>query len=92
MDESIKNAPDHLGVELSFLSELCEREASALENGDEDGAKATRELAASFMKDHPGRWATDFADEMLKFATTDFYRGIAYLLKSFVTEGKLLFA
>jgi TorA maturation chaperone TorD len=88
--EHIKNAPDHLGVELSFIADLCAREADALECGDEGATKETRDISAAFMADHLGCWATSFGDEMISFSTTDFYRGVGHLLKSFISEGKTL--
>lgn len=90
VSDRIKNAPDHLGIELSFVSELCDREADALERGDIAAAEETHEALTAFMNSHLGCWAPRFGDEMISFATTDFYRGTAYLLKSFIDEGKEL--
>ncbi len=88
----IKDAPDHLGVEISFLSELCVREADALECGNESVAQEARRASAEFMSNHLGCWVSSFCVEMLTFATTNFYRAVAHLLKDFIDEGKLLLA
>jgi len=66
--------PDYLGMELVFMEELCK-------NGDE-----TFEKRKEFFNTHLNRFGTEYANEMIKFAKTDFWRGIGHLLKTFMEE------
>lgn len=53
-------APDHVAVELDFLSALCAREAEAEEAGRE--AERLRRLQRAFLLAHPLRWLPAFAE------------------------------
>ena len=79
--EEVHDSPDSLGVEIAFAQTLMEKELAALESGDLDAADQWAEVREHFLSQHLGRWACDYADAMLKFARTDFYRGIACLIK-----------
>lgn len=80
----IQESPEQIGMELSFMAELCEKEKYALEVNDNLERKSSNNLQQEFLKNHLGRWALIYADEMKRFARTDFYRGIALLLKGFI--------
>ncbi len=55
-------APDHVAVELDFLSALCAREAEAEERGAVTEADAHRRAERSFLLAHPLRWLPAFAE------------------------------
>jgi TorA maturation chaperone TorD len=72
--------PDHAGCELEFLSFLELRRLAALEKGDEDGAQLVDGIAASFLRDHAGRWLpTFFAEVHVASPDKPVYRALAAL-------------
>jgi TorA maturation chaperone TorD len=76
--------PDHISVELTFMSELAHREAEAAGAGDRATAEQAALLQRRFLAEHLGRWAGRFARDVKDAATTPFYRSMAALLEDFV--------
>lgn len=70
LDEEIQPVPDHLAVELLFMSYL-------VENGH-------IEKQITFVEKHLVNWVPEYCDQVYKHATTTFYREVAELLKEFV--------
>jgi TorA maturation chaperone TorD len=72
--------PDHAGCELEFLAFLDLRRLAAHEEGDHDGAELIDGIAASFLRDHAGRWLpTFFADVHEASPDKPVYRALAAL-------------
>ena len=61
---------DHLGYLCEYMAVLCDEEA-------EDEQKA-------FLKGHLLNWVNAFTVDMAKYASTDFYRGLAKLTRGFL--------
>jgi hypothetical protein len=59
MQLSLKEEPDHVGIELAYLGHLCAAEAEALEDGQD--AAPLQALAATFLQQHLGRWLAPWA-------------------------------
>jgi TorA maturation chaperone TorD len=78
--------PDHISVELAFMSELAQREAEAARAGDRKTAECAASLQRRFMDEHLGRWAGCFAGEVRGAASTSFYRSMAALLAGFIAN------
>ena len=74
VQEGVGQPPDYIGIELAFMELL-------LKEGE-----ATFETQKDFFNKHLSKWGTLYADEMIKFARTDFWRGIGHLLKCFLEE------
>lgn len=55
-------APDHVAVELDFLSALCARETEAEAEGREAEAERLRRLQCAFLLAHPPRFLPGFAE------------------------------
>jgi len=70
IDESYAVVPDHLSLELLFMSYLIENEKSDLEK--------------KFLEQHLMNWVPDYCDEVTKQAKTLFYREIADIVKEFL--------
>jgi TorA maturation chaperone TorD len=78
--------PDHAGCELEFLAFLELRRLGALEEGDHDGAELIDRIAASFLRDHAGRWLpTFFAGVHEASPDKPVYRALAALGAAAVT-------
>lgn len=72
-----KDLPDHIALELEFMSILYRAEAQ------EEGSVS--ELRRSFLRDHLLRWAPRFCDDVLSHARVPLYRGLAYTLKGLMS-------
>ncbi len=64
--------PDHIGVELNFLSVLLERTHAAPGNNDEQVKKTEM-----FLNGHLLKWAPQFTADMENAADTSFFRALA---------------
>lgn len=82
--ESWKVGEDHIAVELEFMRVLSSRAAGALREGDEDAAYSLLNTQHNFMEDHLATWVPVFANEVRRFADTQFYCGLADLTEGFL--------
>jgi TorA maturation chaperone TorD len=76
--------PDHVATELEFMSVLALKEAYALAEGDRDGLEVTRAAARAFLRDHLGRWAETFADDVARATPVRYYRAAATVLAGWI--------
>jgi TorA maturation chaperone TorD len=76
-----KEPDDHIGLELSFLAHLAKLGVGALEARDESGLEQALESQRGFLAEHPLQWAAVWSDRVEKGARTDFYRGLAILIR-----------
>jgi TorA maturation chaperone TorD len=72
---------DHIGYELLFLAHLLEQASQALQGGDGAAAVRFMHAARTFFAAHPQQWVLLFIVRLEQRARTDYYRGLAYLLK-----------
>ncbi len=84
VSDDFKDLPDHVCAELEFMHYLTARELEAWQREDQGEAIRFQLLAHSFLKDHLARWVSDFADAILRNATTPFYSGLARITKGFI--------
>ncbi len=80
----IKEAPDHIAIELEFLYYLIFKELEAIETGTLDKAKDYLERQKLFLERHLGAWVTEFSQNVETNALTDFYRNLAKATRIFV--------
>jgi TorA maturation chaperone TorD len=77
IDDESDLIPDHLGVELLFMSYLVENDRV--------------EQQRKFMDEHLLLWIEEYCGEVEKHAVTTFYKEVAILLKEFVvSDGRTL--
>ncbi len=88
LDEAVNEIPDHIGVELEFLSHLSAREAEAWEAGDRLAAAAALGWQHRFVSNNIGKWAGRFCRQVEAAANTPFYAQFARLLRSFLAGEK----
>ena len=89
-DPSFKDAEDHIALELEFMQLLALRCAEALRAGNSDDALALVRSQATFLDEHLMAWVPLFTTEMLKFAKTDFYRGLSRITEGFLSEDQAM--
>ena len=81
LPDDFKGFPDHIGIELEFMSHLAKNEAGAYRENKADGWVA---LQKEFLQEHLSRWAADFAGGVAKYTRQPFYREMARLLYEFI--------
>ena len=81
-----KEPDDHIGLELMFVAHLAGLGLAALEA--ENAPKFEEMLAAqrSFLAKHLFLWVPLWCEQILEFARTDFYRGLALVIRGALTE------
>jgi len=100
MDQKCKELPNHIGVELSFMSFLCEMEAAAIrvEEGDAvqdqgKGKAATssryREFQITFLQEHLNDWFPQLAQSIQVNAKSPFYKGLARITEEFLIQDEV---
>ncbi|MDO5531666.1 molecular chaperone [Sutterella sp.] len=78
--------PDHLGIELEFMSFLTEKAVKALEAGKEDEAAAILDEEKEFLTKHLLNWTGKFFDDFDQCAGTDFYKALSLFTRAFIAE------
>jgi len=100
MDSVTKELPNHIGVELSFMRFLCEREAVALIDGniiDQDfdqnddantfsQAEIYRAYQIRFLAEHLTRWFPELNEEIQKKSNHVLYTSIANMTQEFLQQ------
>jgi TorA maturation chaperone TorD len=97
MDRTCKELPTHVGVELSFMSFLCEREAAATyreaseaapDGREKEPAESTmfRELQSRFLQEHLIEWFPRLSARIQSCAGKPFYRGLAVVTEEFLSR------
>jgi TorA maturation chaperone TorD len=98
MNEACMELPTHIGVELSFMRFLCEREAQAIHNEERDilidGERKTegwdsirhRDLQIRFLQEHLNEWFPQLSQSIQANTKGPFYRGLALMTESFIVQ------
>jgi TorA maturation chaperone TorD len=97
MDGTCMELPTHIGVELSFMNYLCEREAAVRRNQDsgavperpdEESAEAVRYrgLQSRFLQEHLNQWFPQLSSTIQASAGGPLYRGLAELTEEFLSR------
>jgi anaerobic sulfite reductase subunit A len=64
---------DHIGLLLEYMGRICEEE---------------QEEQREFLKAHLNNWVPAFVQDVIKYSSTEFYRGLAKLTKGFLAMEK----
>jgi TorA maturation chaperone TorD len=75
---------DHVAVEMEFMNHLCFRTAAAIEEGNGEMVRAHLQSQREFLGNHLLLWAPRFCRDLMRNATTDFYRALGYLVRDFL--------
>lgn len=68
--------PDHIAIELEFMSFLCEKELKAAQEDDDNGVNAARQEQQNFISQHLALWFPKFAKKALEEGNDTFYKSI----------------
>lgn len=82
----IKEAPDHIAIELEFMYFLILKEIEAKKTPDQEKADYYLEKQLSFLETHIGRWIPEFTDNVIVNAQTEFYKNLARITKAFIKK------
>ncbi|UCD57273.1 MAG: molecular chaperone TorD family protein [Candidatus Hydrogenedentota bacterium] len=90
LDIAIKEAPDHIVVELEFIYYLIFKQMQAINDSDHEGLVDYVMKQKAFMESHLGSWIPKFARQVGTNAGTDFYRILAGFTESIVNREMFL--
>ncbi len=79
-------SPDHIGVELEFMTMLTEGEKKALQEGDDTAIKELQAIQKSFLQEHLLQFAPLYLINVAEQARTPFYKDAAKLALEFLLE------
>ena len=79
LDIGLKEIPDHITIELEFMYYLVFEQIKA---GD---AEFYLEKQSTFLELHLGAWVSEFTDNMVSQAGTEFYKGLGRITQQFVS-------
>lgn len=86
LEVSLKEAPDHIAIELEFMYFLVLNEAAAVKESDQKKAEGYIEKQRSFLGDYLGKWVFEFTEIVEKGASTEFYKTLAHSTKLFIKD------
>ena len=84
--DDLKDAPDHVRVELDVMHLVIERTRDAVREGEWMRAERLMRVQAAMLQNHLSRWVTPFAKVIRTGSTTDFYRHLADLLEVVIKQ------
>jgi len=86
--ESETKIPDHISVELDFLSLLTTDEAAAWEADDQGRLVEILKFQHSFIARHLGKWVSAFCTKVRGEAELPFYAAFAEILQGYLSGEK----
>ena len=73
LSQDLNDMPDHVAVELEFMSFLCGAEAAGRENGSDEDSDRAHQRQRAFLGTHLGRWFPRFAQRTARAEPRDPY-------------------
>lgn len=86
IDIVIKEAPDHIAVELEFMYYLAVKQIQATKEENPQDIQLYQKKQKSFLYSYLARWLPEFTENVQKHAHTEFYRKLASLTAIFVQK------
>ena len=86
IDDEFRELPDHITVELEFMSYLIFKEIEALKQSDFERAKGFIDKQEIFLNTFLYRWAPPFCEKIREGTDNGFYKALADCLSSFILE------
>jgi TorA maturation chaperone TorD len=82
--QELLETPDHIAVELAFMSYLKIKEAYACMDGDHEAFRICLKAEEDFLNEHLIDWVPLFLDRLVQHSAHDFYSMTAALLPEFL--------
>ncbi len=82
----IKDAPDHIAMELEFMYYLVAKQTQATNEENLKDIRHYQQKQKSFLSIHLAKWLPGFAEKVQKNAQTEFYKKLARLTEIFVQK------
>ena len=86
LNEDFRLPPDHIAVELEFLSFLFFKEIEGLKDGNKERVEYARELQDAVINKHLRAFALNVAERVAKHARAPFYRTVAQVLQQYFSK------
>lgn len=86
LDIALKEAPDHIIMELEFMYCLILKEIEAIKDSNSEAVGYYLKKQKSFLETHLGRWVSAFAENVKANAETGFYENLGRLTESFIKK------
>ncbi len=86
LDLNIKEAPDHIAIELEFMYFLIHKETEATLDNAPAAAAGYMRKQIDFLGTHLCRWVPGFSQKVGANARTQFYRKLANLTETFAVN------
>ena len=83
-EEKFDLPPDHIAVELEFMSYLCFQHIEGLQKADDGLVAKAVELQRELLDEHLLDFATSFAKKFQQHGRTPFYRNLASCLEEVI--------
>ena len=83
---TLKEAPDHVAIELEFMYYLIYREIEAIISHNESDIALYLKKQKDFLQNHLGKWVSRFTDNISANAETVFYQKVAHITELVVAE------
>ena len=81
-----KEPDDHIGLELAFMAHLAQHALVELSFDDQSAFHEVLERQREFSQRHLLLWTPLWCTQMVEYAQTPFYRGLALLLRGALDE------
>ena len=86
LDVVIKDASDHITMELEFMYYLAVKQSQATEKGNIQDIQLCQQKQKSFLNSHLTKWLPGFVKNVQENAQTEFYKELARLTEVFVQK------
>jgi TorA maturation chaperone TorD len=86
LDIVIKDAPDHITMELEFMYYLSAKQNQATNEENLQNIQLYQQKQKTFLFSHLARWVPKFTENIQKYAQTEFYKKLAQLTEIFVQK------
>jgi TorA maturation chaperone TorD len=87
-NDDFKDLPDHIAVEMEFMSYLIFKEREALTNSDPDTAREYANKQEDFSNNFIRPWVHQFCGRIQEGTENEFYRSLADCLSVFLVDCK----
>lgn len=84
LGEEFKLPPDHITLELEFMSYLIYQELEAIKTGNKENEELAIRLQKETVMNHLGDFGLQFADKLYEHSHTPFFKNVAGILREFM--------